>query len=64
MGKTPEYTKRAVATYQATKDRVNLLLDAGTKDKIKERYGDKVNISGYIKGLIKADLETPDCFKN
>ena len=37
MGKTPEYTKNAIRNYQAGKDRVNLLLDYGTKERIKKR---------------------------
>lgn len=57
MGKTPEYTKNAIKNYQAGKDRVNLLLDLGTKDRIKAAYGEDVSITAYIKGLINADLE-------
>ena len=56
MGKTPEYTKNAIKAYQAGKDRVNLLLDYGTKDRIKERYGDDISITAYIKRLIEKDL--------
>lgn len=56
MGKTPEYTKNAIKAYQAGKDRVNLLLDYGTKDRIKERYGEDISITAYIKGLIEKDL--------
>lgn len=57
MGKTPEYTKNAIKNYQAGKDRVNLLLDLGTKDRIKAAYGEDISITAYIKGLINADLE-------
>ena len=39
MGKTPEYTKNAIRNYQAGKDRVNLLLDYGTKERIKKIWG-------------------------
>lgn len=56
MGKTPEYTKNAIRNYQAGKDRVNLLLDYGTKDRIKKRYGEDVSITAYIKRLIENDL--------
>lgn len=56
MGKTPEYTKNAIKTYQAGKDRVNLLLDRGTKDRIKEKYGEDISITAYIKRLIERDL--------
>lgn len=56
MGKTPEYTKNAIKAYQAGKDRVNLLLDYGTKDRIKERYGEDISITAYIKRLIEKDL--------
>lgn len=57
MGKTPEYTKNAIRNYQAGKDRVNLLLDYGTKDRIKKRYGEDVSITAYIKRLIENDLD-------
>lgn len=53
--KTPDYTKRAIAKYQQNKDRVNLLLDAGTKERIKQKYGD-ISINNYIKQLINNDL--------
>lgn len=56
MGKTPEYTKNAIKAYQSKKDRVNLLLDYGTKDRIKERYGEDISITAYIKRLIDEDL--------
>ena len=53
MGKTPEYTKNAIRNYQAGKDRVNLLLDYGTKERIKKRYGEDISITAYIKRLIE-----------
>ena len=56
MGKTPEYTKNAIRNYQAGKDRVNLLLDYGTKERIKKRYGEDISITAYIKRLIENDL--------
>lgn len=56
MGKTPEYTKNAIKAYQAGKDRVNLLLERGTKERIKDRYGEDVSITAYIKSLIENDL--------
>ena len=55
-GKTPEYTKRAVKRYQDSKDRIYLLLDSGTKERIKQKYGNGVSLNGYIKGLIEKDL--------
>lgn len=57
MGKTPEYTRTAIAKYQAGKDRFNLLMDAGTKDRIKALYGDDVSITAYIKKLVADDLD-------
>lgn len=56
MSKTPDYTKKAITNYQKTKDRLTILLDKGTKDKIKEKYGAGVNMTGYIKDLILNDL--------
>lgn len=58
MSKTPDYTKRAIASYQSKKDRVNLLLAPGTKDKIKQKYGTDANITAYIKALIDNDLKS------
>ena len=57
MSKTPDYTKTAIAKYQAGKDRLNLLMDAGTKDRIKALYGDDVSITAYIKKLVSDDLD-------
>lgn len=60
MTKTPDYIKSAVANYQKTKERVNILLDKGTKERIKNKYGNDFSINGYIKRLIDADLSGTD----
>ena len=39
-----------------SKDRVNLLLVYGTKERIKTRYGEDISITAYIKRLIENDL--------
>lgn len=54
MGKTPEYTKKAVAEYQKKYDRVNILLPKGTKEAIKEA-GESVN--GLVNRLLAEYLK-------
>lgn len=56
QSKVPEYTKRAIKKYKESKERLYLLLETGTKDRIKKKYGADVSINGYIKGLIENDL--------
>ena len=56
MGKTPEYTKKAVDNYRSKFDIVQLRLPKGTKEKIKERLKDKESISDYINNLIVQDI--------
>lgn len=54
--KTADYTRRANNNYRAKKDNVNILLDKGTKERIKNKYGN-ISVSGYIQGLIDNDLK-------
>lgn len=54
MGKTPEYTKRAVNNYRQNYDFIQIRFDK--KEKIREKLADKGNINDYICGLILADL--------
>lgn len=51
----PEYTKRAIAKYQAKFERTNINFPAGTREKIKTLTGESV--SGYVKRLVSDDLE-------
>ena len=53
MGKTPEYTKKAVDNYRSKFDFVQIRLPKGTK----ERLAEKGNINDYINKLIMQDLE-------
>lgn len=54
MPKTPEYTKRAIDNYRNKFDMVQIRLEKGTKDKIKELTGKSCN--AYITELVLADL--------
>lgn len=56
MGKTPEYTKKAVDNYRSKFDIVQLRLPKGTKENIKERLKAKESISDYINNLIVQDI--------
>ena len=53
--KTADYTRRAVKKYETTKDKITIITEKGTKDRIKNKYGD-ISISSYITGLIDQDL--------
>ena len=53
--KTADYTRRAVKKYENTKDKITIITEKGTKDRIKSKYGN-ISISKYITGLIDADL--------
>lgn len=52
---TPECNKRASIKYQRKKERLNVLFDIGTKDRIKSAYGN-ISLNAYINKLIKDDL--------
>lgn len=52
MGKTPEYTKKAVNNYRDKFDFIQVRFPKGTR----ERLADKGNINDYISGLVLADL--------
>lgn len=56
MTTTPDYTKKAVAKYMNSKDRVNLLLPAGTKERIEKISGEKT-IGLWIRDLVLQELE-------
>lgn len=53
MGKTPEYTKKAVNNYRDKFDFIQVRFPKGTR----ERLSDKGNINDYICSLVLADLE-------
>ena len=56
MGKTPEYTRKATANYQSKFDLVQIRLQKGTKDTIKEVIKDS-SVNDYIVNLVMEDLE-------
>lgn len=56
MGKTPEYTRRAIDKYTSGKERLSLLLPEGTKAAIEAKRG-KVSYNAYILELIRKDLD-------
>ena len=53
--KTPEYTRRAIANYQAKFDRVNINLEKGLKDRFKELSNESIN--ACVNRLIKEEIE-------
>ena len=53
--KTPEYTRKAIAKYQAKFDRVNINLPRGLKDQVKAATGESVN--SLVVRLLVAELE-------
>lgn len=55
MGKTPEYTKKAIQNYNNKFDRVAVNLPKGTKERIKELTGKSCN--AYISDLVIKDLD-------
>lgn len=52
MGKTPEYTKKAVNNYREKFDFIQVRFPKGTRDRLAE----KGNINDYICGLVLSDL--------
>lgn len=52
MGKTPEYTKKAVNAYREKYDFIQVRFPKGTR----ERLAEKGNINDYISSLVLADL--------
>lgn len=52
MGKTPEYTKKAVNNYRDKFDFIQVRFPKGTR----ERLSEKGNINDYICELVLADL--------
>lgn len=55
MAKTADYTIKAIANYQKTKERITILFDKGTKDALIKKHGARP-ISTIIKEIINADL--------
>jgi len=53
--KTPDYTRRAIANYQAKFDRVNINLEKGLKDRLKAATGESLN--ACVNRLIKEEIE-------
>lgn len=53
--KIPEYTRRAIAKYQAKFDRTNINLPKGLKDQVKAVTGD--SLSGFAIRLMMEELE-------
>lgn len=54
MGKTPEYTKRAIDNYKSKFDLVQIRLPKGTKEKILESHE---SVNKYVNELIEKDLQ-------
>ena len=57
MTKTKDYVLRAHNKYVHTKDRITILTDPGTVDKINDIYGEKGHLNEYVNNLIRADFE-------
>jgi hypothetical protein len=55
MAKTADYTIQAISDYQKRKDRIALLADKGTEDRIKAVTSKSIN--DYIMSLVYAQLE-------
>lgn len=55
MAKTPEYTRRATANYQAKYDLIQVRFPKGTKDRIKEVATDQ-SVNDYIVSVIEKEL--------
>ena len=51
----PEYTKKAIKEYQSKFDVVQIRLEKGMKQEIKNRLGKNETLSSYIVRLIKED---------
>lgn len=55
MAKTPEYTRRATANYQAKYDLIQVRFPKGTKERIKEVVTDQ-SVNDYIVSVIEKEL--------
>lgn len=64
MSKTPDYTKKAIANYQKTKERIGILFDKGTKERIYNIYGNGYSINNYVKTLVDNDLNEKENAKH
>ena len=56
MGETPEYTKRAIQTYNKKFDRVAVNLPKGSKERIKQLTGG-ISCNAFINVLVREKLE-------
>ena len=57
MGKTPEYTKKAISRYdEKNTRRIQLKLNKNTDADILEKLDSVKNKQGYIKQLIRQDI--------
>ena len=59
MAKTADYTIKAIANYQKTKERITILFDKGTKDALIKKHGARP-VSTIIKEIIDADLNNDE----
>ena len=55
MGKTPEYTKKAVKKYDSKFDKILVRLPQGIADKIRSELG--ISCNAYINQLVTEDLK-------
>lgn len=61
--KTADYTRRAIKKYENTKDKITIIAEKGTKERIKAKHGN-ISLSKYINDLINRDLnEKPETKK-
>ena len=58
MPKVPEYTKRAIATYQAKFDRININLEKGLKDRFRAVTSESLN--AFVNRTVKSFVETEE----
>lgn len=57
MSKLPLYTQRAKAEYRKRITTVTITINPKTEPEIYEKINEQDNKSGYIKNLIKRDIE-------
>lgn len=55
--KTKNYTRKAVDNYRKQRDVFNVALEKGTRDAIRAKYGEDVNIKEYFQRLVDEDLK-------
>lgn len=54
MGKTPEYTKKAIKEYNERHDRIQLTLPKGIKDRIIKATGSKTASPFMVAAIVEA----------